>query len=79
MCLDTLIDLPPIGFLLDQIDYRNSLRTLGLSPQMAQGFEEEAYGAMQLLIYYQEWLSPENRVAFARRLAQDGHRGQVGI
>lgn len=64
---------------IDQVDFSNTLRTIGWNPSAVQGFEQEAYAAALLLIHYIDHLTPGGRLAWARANNAASDTGQSGI
>ncbi len=64
---------------MDQVDFQNTMRTLGWSSQAVQGFEADAYGAALCLIHYIDHLTPAGRIAWANASMRASHIGQQGI
>lgn len=64
---------------IDQVDFSNTMRTIGWNTQAVQGFEQEAYGAALSLIHYIDHLTPAGRLAWAQANNAASRKGQSGI
>ena len=63
---------------MDQVDFMNTMRTIGWSSGAANGYEEIAYGAALSLMHYRDHLTQPGRMAWAQannRLSDAGRQG----
>ena len=64
---------------MDQVDFTNTMATIGWSPASVIGFEPVAYGAALSLIHYQSGLTPLGRQGWVKSNNLLSDVGQVGV
>ena len=64
---------------IDAIDFENSIRTIGWNTQAIEGFRQEAYGGVLMLIHFIDHLTPAGRLAWTQANNRLSDVGQVGM